>query len=332
MKPPVAEDLGNCENFEAREIVSFSGWLRNRFGGGRKKKVTELPAQLLWMADAPLFIDAKQVEAFYDAVLQPGYEEIGKSLNLSDSTEWTFGGKISAGAAFPGLANFGAGLGGSRTKESGKEEGTTWKRISNPYRHLLALVLRYAVNDDLRPRLVFADGQGSKNASEDPVDLKDESFVGDSPRAMIMLDLPPGTKFIPAALELQDGETVAVYKKLADRLEEKATRPLPEFKSESDPASAQARVDYWNWFLEFYDRQTALEVVEDAVKGGAIAWIAYRVPLYGHFVHLHLAGRGQYDTGTFGYQLLARGSRHGVRIVGMLKSEPDINVLAIFER
>jgi hypothetical protein len=194
------------------------------------------------------------------------------------------------------------------------------------------LVLRYAVNDDLRPRLVFADGQGSKNASEDPVDLKDESFVGDSPRAMIMLDLPPGTKFIPAALELQDGETVAVYKKLADRLEEKATRPLPEFKSESDPASAQARVDYWNWFLEFYDRQTALEVVEDAVKGGAIAWIAYRVPLYGHFVHLHLAGRGQYDTGTFGYQLLARGSRHGVRIVGMLKSEPDINVLAIFER
>jgi hypothetical protein len=151
---------------------------------------------------------------------------------------------------------------------------------------------------------------------------------------MIMLEVPPDTKFIPAALEIDGtGNVVGLYKTFAERLAKKeGTAPLPEFRSGSDETSKLARKDYWDWFADNYDRQIALEVVEEAVDDGKISWIAYRIPLLGEHVHLHFAGRGQYDTGTFGYQLLARGNRHGLRIVGRLKAEPDINVLAAFER
>jgi hypothetical protein len=70
-------------------------------------------------------------------------------------------------------------------------------------------------------------------------------------------------------------------------------------------------------------------------EGQKIAWIAFRVPLAGNagpFMHLHIAARGKYDTGVFGYNFIRRGHKHGLRIVGTLKSEPDLNVLAIFER
>ena len=46
-------------------------------------------------------------------------------------------------------------------------------------------------------------------------------------------------------------------------------------------------------------------------------------------MHLHLGARGKYDTGVFAYNLVNRTFKHGVRLVGTLKSEPDLNVLAI---
>ena len=49
-------------------------------------------------------------------------------------------------------------------------------------------------------------------------------------------------------------------------------------------------------------------------------------------MHLHIKPRGQYETGTFAYNFIIRAFEHGLRLVGTLKSEPDLNVLAIFER
>ena len=42
----------------------------------------ELPGSIGWLLDAPLFIDEKLVEAFYDAVLRPDFE--GAAVTLSD--------------------------------------------------------------------------------------------------------------------------------------------------------------------------------------------------------------------------------------------------------
>ena len=66
-----------------------------------------------------------------------------------------------------------------------------------------------------------------------------------------------------------------------------------------------------------------------------IHWIAYRFSfgdLDGPYFHLTLTARGEYDTGIFAYNFINRGTKHGLRIVGTLKSEPDIDALAVFER
>ena len=86
---------------------------------------------------------------------------------------------------------------------------------------------------------------------------------------------------------------------------------------------------------DIYDNQVALEVVEDAAKKDEIAWVDFNVPLDpagSEFLHLHVASRGSFDTGVFAYNFVRRGFLHGIRIVGTLKTGPDLNVLAIFER
>ncbi len=299
---------------------------------GSASATKQLPEELLWLADAPLFIDDKQVDAFYDAVLQPDYEEIGRSFDRSFSANTKIGAELTVGAVFSPLVDAGANVGHERG--SGEASGSNWDRVANPYRRLLGLVLRYATEPSLRSRLLFVTGERCVDAGGKEIDLAAPDYPRSIPRAMIMLEVPPNTKFIPAALEVDGtGNVVTIYKTFAERLEAKDGTPTqPKYQSGPDPASTQARYDYWNWFADHYDRQIALEVVEEAVNNGKVSWIAYRIPLLGEFVHLHLAGRGQYDTGTFGYQLLARGNRHGLRIVGRLKAEPDINVLAAFER
>jgi hypothetical protein len=67
--------------------------------------------------------------------------------------------------------------------------------------------------------------------------------------------------------------------------------------------------------------------------GGRPRWIDYRMTLdTGETLHLHLVARGDYDTGIFAYNLIRRGQRYGLRIVGSLKSQPALNVLAIYDK
>ena len=52
----------------------------------------------------------------------------------------------------------------------------------------------------------------------------------------------------------------------------------------------------------------------------------------GETLHLHAVARGEYDTGIFAYNLISRGLRFGLRIVGSLKSQLALNALAIYEK
>ncbi|MCA9045229.1 MAG: hypothetical protein KDA69_12960, partial [Planctomycetaceae bacterium] len=71
-----------------------------------------------------------------------------------------------------------------------------------------------------------------------------------------------------------------------------------------------------------------------ASQHGRIRWIDFRVPIseQGDTLHLHVVPAAKYDTGVFAYNFVKRGFKHGLRLVGTLKSEPDMNVLAIYER
>lgn len=72
------------------------------------------------------------------------------------------------------------------------------------------------------------------------------------------------------------------------------------------------------------------EVIGD---GGRPRWIDYRMTFgTGDVLHLHVVAHGDYDTGVFAYNLIRRGERYGLRIVGSLKSKPALNVLAVYEK
>ena len=45
-----------------------------------------------------------------------------------------------------------------------------------------------------------------------------------------------------------------------------------------------------------------------------------------------VSARSDYDTGIFAYNFIRRGEPYGLRIVGSLKSQPALNVLAVYEK
>jgi len=95
------------------------------------------------------------------------------------------------------------------------------------------------------------------------------------------------------------------------------------------------RREYWRWFDTNFSATQAMIAVEEASREhGRIQWIDYRVPVTteGDTLHLHVCPEGKFDTGVFAYNFIKRGYKHGLRLVGTLKSEPDMNVLAIYER
>ena len=292
-----------------------------------------LPSELLWLLDAPLFIDAKQVDAFYDAVLRPDYEGTSITLSNSITKETTFGGQTTVGVALPwfGKAEVTADVDRSLSREQGRD--ATLKPISNAYRHLLAIALHYA-SQQVDDRLVIADTSGSRavNSLGEPVLDKwlTGSYVENVPRALVFLDIPPGTKLIPSALELADGKINVVIDTLGKELGGSEAPPYPGSTAQQDQKDS-----YFQWFTQRYVDHAALEVVEAAAQGQKISWIDFNVSLRDGkppFMHLHLVGHGDYDTGVFGYYFILRGFTHGLRIVGTLKSGPDLNVLAVFER
>ena len=296
----------------------------------------ELPRELLWLLDAPLFIDDTQVDAFYDAVLRPDYEETTTTLSNSVNKANTFEGGLELGVALPWFGKTGLSGKAGRTKTVGQSSEVTLNPISNAYRHLIALALHYATQKD-HNRLIVARPEHGEFKDAQKTDLADSwltaQFIQAVPRSLVFLEIPPRSCLIPAALELTNGEVTVLAEDFGKELAGKKAAEYP-----GSTAVPQLQDDYFKWFAENFDDRLALEIVERAVRDRQIAWIDYNVSLEGKtltdppFMHLHLVGHGAYDTGVFGYNFIVRGFNHGLRIVGTLKSGPDLNVLAVFER
>lgn len=292
-----------------------------------------------------MLIDQKQVEAFYDATLRPNYERTDLTLSESMTKGRSFDGGLTLGAVFPGLfpgllkGDANASVRFDRQKGKGQETGLRF--VTNPYRHLLELAIHYSAQEKLRQRLVFAGLTEALDATGKDVSTEwlEDKFARDTPRAIVVLNLPEETRLIPLAAETSAGEFVPLYTHLAERLKKDGQPELPEYVRRGKPNYQQSQREYWRWFAERFDPQVAIEVVEAASKSGRFAWIAFRVPIGSDdplqaetFLHLHISPRGEYETGAVAYNFIARGFEHGVRIVGTLKSDPDLNVLAVFER
>lgn len=296
---------------------------------------------LAWLADAPLFIDAEQVRAFYDAVVRPEAEQkkITLSLKSLEAEKTAIGAEAKATISiaklittvFPFLdASVEAKAQASTETQESKEETRTieLQPISSPQRQLVQLALHYALQLPSRMKIVVNPANPT---------WYDAEFIQSLPRALVFIDFPPKTAFIPMAAELNNGKVVLIYEEAAKAFTggQENPNPRPDEGRLSEKDAREAWDRYWRWFAENFDSYHAMAAVEKTVgDGGRIRWIDYRVPLLteGKTAHLHVSGHGEQDTGVFAYNLVRRGYRHGLRLVGTVKSAPDVNVLALFEK
>jgi hypothetical protein len=284
---------------------------------------------LSWLADSPLFIDSQQINAFYDAVVGPAFRtvEVQISAGRTGQLEKSAGVRLGAGlpALFPWL-KLNADVDVGRVITSGRQEGSNIivQPVESAARQLVELSLHYLVN---QPGRICVVGQKSPLPSPDA--------IAASPRMIAFVDAAPGTRFLPQAAELNDGRVVTFFSPLVETLKrDGGTLPVRYPDSTLTDAGKLQRDAYWNWFSDHWNTDKAVRVIEDVIgDGGRPRWIDYRTTLStGETLHLHVIARGDYDTGVFAYNLISRGLRYGLRIVGSLKSQPALNVLAIYDK
>jgi hypothetical protein len=286
----------------------------------------DLPNALLWVKDAPLFIDKANLDRFYDAVVRPPFKEhapqtIKVSQSLKEELEKKFAGKV--GLSIPSWLSFifsgNAEISGEAkkgTSQSAASETTiTLEPIATPHRQLEQLTVFYLLQ---QPQQLLVGGR------EAPLEWQNKGLSNVVPRSLVFLDLSPGTKFIPMAAEFANGKFVTFYDKLSAASGE---RP-PKYDH-------SRKEEYWRWFDKHFDAGQSTEEIEKAsTANGRIEWIDFRVPMNTvvNTMHVHLETGGQYNSGTFAYKLVRRALGHGMRLVGTLKDGPDFNVLALYEK
>lgn len=291
----------------------------------------DIPSWLPWLAEAPLFIDATQVALFHDAVVADAFRVIQVQLTgeKSKQTEVSGGVKLSGALPkwFPWLHAEASGEAAAKRGWSQKEgEAVTLAPIETAGRRLVELALHYVAN---LPGRIWFHGEGAWRVPTDEEILE-------SPRMLAFLDLPPATIFLPMAAELNDGQVVTFFDQLVDKFKQDGGTLPERYPDDTSTEEGRAQRDrYWSWFShpDQWSANKAIQVIETQIgSGGRPRWIDYRVPIDGQTLHLHVVGRGEFDTGVFAYNLVKRGWKHGLRVVGSVKSEPDLNVLAIYEK
>lgn len=290
------------------------------------KNDERLNENLLWVKDAPLVIDDHNIARFYDAIVRPAYKENApRTIKLtsaqSEELQTHFGGRIAAGLSglWSSILNLEAEGTASRQRTKGSDTGMEQELVLEPIttsqRQLEQLIIFYS--------LVHPDRLLSGRLP-DVLDWQRQAAASRLPRALALVDIPAGTRFIPMAAEFENGEVLRLYEHLAT----KTGKSLPDYDRDS-------KAGYWLKLNEMAEPANGASVIEEASRErGRIEWIDFRVLLdeEGHTVHLHMEPRRQYFTGAFAYMVVRRAVGHGLRLIGALKDGPDVNVLAVYEK
>jgi hypothetical protein len=284
---------------------------------------------LSWLADAPLFIDGRQIGTFYDALVPREYKAVQLQLSAGQTKqlERSAGGSVTAGVStlFPWLKISGAADAHRTTSHGSKEDQSiTLEPVESPSMRLVQLTLHYLTNQPRRIRVVT-------HGTEVPGD-KD---ISASPRMLTFIDVPPRTMFLPQAAELDHGRVVTFFDALAEKLQQDPDSPRPPYPEDTTTGEGmRKRRAYWKWYTERWNPDEVVKAVEEVIRdGGRLRWFDYKMTFAtGEELNLHADAYGDYDTGVFAYNLIRRGWRYGLRIVGSLKSQPALNVLAIYEK
>ncbi|UYV13488.1 MAG: hypothetical protein NCW75_04185 [Phycisphaera sp.] len=298
---------------------------------------------LAWLQDAPLFIDRKAIDRLYEAIVRPANTEVGRKVTIERGLEGSATGglegrvKLGFGSLLK-LLRIGEGEGEVKAHADATAKVTRAKAqtielqpISTPERKLAQIALVY-----------FAEHNHRLLAPQSPhsIATHESELLAASPKQLVFLDFGGlltnsfPLMLIPTAAEFADGSMQLLYLDLLKRLGKLTPPKYPEREQDVKKRRGLEK-EYWAFYAEHFSEIDAIEVVESAsTKLGRIQWIDYRLPLDadGNTLHIHVVPDGSYDTGTFAYQFIRRGYKHGIRLVGTLKSGPAMDVLAIFEK
>jgi hypothetical protein len=176
-----------------------------------------LPKTLLWLWDAPLFIDEVQIGRFYDAVVRPESKAGKATISLAKMNTHKAAAKLGVKAGLS-LGAFGRiisqfikpefnviGEGGYEwAAQNTSTEAIELHEISTPERQLIQLTGHYILSNPDRLLLVEVEEMAKE-------DWRTPDVIAAVPRALAFLDLPgrheahafglPETKIIPTAAE-----------------------------------------------------------------------------------------------------------------------------------
>ena len=194
--------------------------------------MSDLPSNIAWLADAPLFIDADHISRFYDAIVSPETETGETVIEITEDKINALKGKLALEASvtvgdligkftnlLPGLDIKAAGEGNIERQTNNIEKNrVTLHPIKTPQRQLVQLSVHYLLN---HPSRIYLVNNASEREWRSPVS------VAEVPRQLTFLDLPsqaqaqeknlPETKLIPIAAEFEDGKIELIYNTLKGR-------------------------------------------------------------------------------------------------------------------
>jgi hypothetical protein len=83
------------------------------------------------------------------------------------------------------------------------------------------------------------------------------------------VDVPPGTRFLPQAAELNDGRVVTFFSPLIEKLKrDGGTLPVAYPETTTTDEGRRQRDAYWRWFTDHWNADKAVQVVEDVIGAG----------------------------------------------------------------
>jgi len=190
---------------------------------------------------------------------------------------------------------------------------------------LVQLTLHYMGNQPNRIRVVTCGAE-----------VPGEADISASPPMLTFLDVSPGAKFLPESVEFDGGRVVTFFSALAEVLQpDGSSRPVAYPADDTTDEGMRQRDAHWKWYVDRWNSQEVVKAVEEVIRegGGRPQRIDYKMFFAaGEELGLRVGAHGDYDTHLFAYDLIRRGWRRGVRIIGSLKSQPVLNVLAIYEK
>lgn len=290
-----------------------------------------------WLIDTPLFSSTERIDSLYNAVALPETEEETRIVSSKAVNSSSFGATVGVeGSAETGpvvniLAKMGFKVASELRvdKQADTEEGVSYSLtpVRSPERRLLNVCLMYA--QSFPSRCLYLPG---------PVkgEWMDDKYIDERPRALVFLDVLPGTPIVPMAAELHNGEVRTFFNELNQEVVQWGELAPPKWPNENNSEKAR---EYWAWYRDHPESSKGAMRLMERVVGdrGRPAWVDYRLPIADgengdiNSLHMDIRGGEVHVTGDFAHRLVHRGRKHGLRVVGLLKRGPALNVLAVYE-